>query len=132
MFTTFAIAALAAQNPPAFPPAQANAPVGQETVITYAGNGALRDWRRDPDREDVLYVRHRTERWYRVTLSGPCQGLRRGLDGLIYTTDANGTFDRFSRIRFSSLPNQSCLVRSIVRSAPPPGEPGGPPKRADG
>ncbi len=108
------VLAAAQQQPP--PP---DAPDGRETVITFVGGGGLRDWRRDPSRRDVLLVRDRTERWYRVTLSGPCGAFRRSLDTLSYTTDPNGTFDRFSRIRFGSFPNQQCRVRSIVASVSP-------------
>ena len=103
-------------------PAQTPA-LGQETVITFAGGGALREWRRGGVDNGVLYVRDRNERWYQVTLTGPCR-MDRPLDTLTYTTDVNGTFDRFSRIRLLRYPDTNCGVKSIRTSAPPPGRVG--------
>lgn len=100
---------LAARQPPA---------IGQETVISYAGNGGLRDWQRGGTISDLLYVRDRTDQWYAVRLSGRCH-FYGSLDTLSYTTDVNGTFDRFSRISVSSSPGQVCGVTSIRTSLPP-------------
>ncbi|KQR87659.1 DUF6491 family protein [Sphingomonas sp. Leaf343] len=102
--------------------ATAGTPPEKETVISYAGNGGLRDWEHGPTR-DVLFVRDRTERWYRVTTSGPCPRIG-NLDTLTYTTDSNGVFDRFSRIRFLRYPNVTCGVKSIVSTATPPSKGG--------
>lgn len=106
----------ALQAPAALP---AGTPFGPETIINQVGGGGLRDWRPAPGRKDVLYVRDRTERWYQVTLTGPCERFRRNLDTLSYSTDAVGNFDRFSRLRLLSLPNQACGVKGIRRSTPP-------------
>jgi hypothetical protein len=95
---------------------------GQETIITQAGGGSLREWQRG-DVPGVLYVRDRTEHWYRVTLTGPCR-MDRPLDTLTYTTDPAGNFDRFSRVRLLRYPNTVCGVASIRTSAPPPGRAG--------
>lgn len=100
-------------------PTAAGQPYGSETVITFAGGGALREWQRGPNGAGHLFVKNRTEQWYRVELTGPCR-LDRPLDTLSYTTDSNGVFDRFSRIRIAHLPGQLCGVRSIRRSTPPP------------
>jgi hypothetical protein len=94
----------------------------KEIVISFAGNGGLRDWAFGPTR-DVLLVRDRTEHWYRVTTTGPCPNLG-NLDTLTYTTDSNGTFDRFSRIRFLRYPNVTCGVKSIVATVAPPSKGG--------
>lgn len=99
-----------------------HAPLGRETVITFAAGGTLRDWERGEAR-DILYVRDRNEQWYRITTSGPCPNLG-GIDTLSYTTDGNGTFDRFSRLRFLRYPGVTCGVRSIVTSLPPPAKQG--------
>jgi hypothetical protein len=93
-------------------------PFGEETIIQQAAGGALRDWRRGPAGSDTLYVRDRTERWYQVTLTGPCE-MRRPLDTLSYTTDSVGNFDRFSRLRVAYIPQQNCGVKGIRRSTPP-------------
>ncbi len=102
-------------------------PIGQETVISYAGNGGLRDWQRGGAISDTLYVRDRTEQWYEVRLTSRCR-LYGPLDTLSYTTDSNGTFDRFSRISVSSTPGQICGVASIRTSLPPQGHQGRRPK----
>lgn len=98
-------------------------PVGTETVIPFAASGNLREWQRGGAQSDVLYVRDRTEQWYRVTLTGPCR-LDQPLDTLSYTTDASGTFDRFSTIRVARFPQQTCGVQSIRTSLPPEGHQG--------
>jgi len=116
----FAAQAVGTPAPPA--DAAPGTPFGPETQITFAGNGNLRDWQRGPDGGGVLYVRDRTERWYEVRLTGPCR-LFRNLDTLSYTTDPNGTFDRFSRLRVASLPDQTCGVAGIRESTPPKGYP---------
>ena len=91
--------------------------VGVETTISFASNGGLRDWRRDPAEGDLLYVRDRTERWYQVRLTGDCGLIP--LDTLAYTTNNLGQFDLFSRISFLRRPNMVCGVRSIRTSLPP-------------
>lgn len=103
-------------------------PVGTETVISFAGGGNLREWQRGAPGSDDLYVRDRTEQWYKVTLTGHCR-LDRTLDTLTYTTDPNGTFDRFSTLRVARYPQQTCGVKSIRTSLPPAGRPGHRPKR---
>ena len=92
-------------------------------IIPFAAGGNLREWQRGAPKSDTLYVRDRTEQWYRITLSGPCR-FDRALDTLSYTTDPAGTFDRFSRLRVASYPQQSCGVKSIVTSLPPKGHQG--------
>ena len=108
--------AVALQAPAALPLGTA---FGPETVISQVGSGGLRNWRPAPGRKDVLYVRDRTERWYQVTLTGPCESLQRNLDTLSYTTDPAGRFDRFSRLQLASRPYQACGVKSLRRSTPP-------------
>lgn len=123
MISLLAVALIAASPAPA--PAQDRRAIGAETVIVNAGNGGLRDWQAGPPNSSIVYVRDRTLRWYRVSLSGPCVR-DRGLDTLTYTTDTNGTFDRFSRVTVRRYPNRVCGVRSIVNSLPPKGQPGAP------
>ena len=103
-------------------------PIGTETVITFAGGGGLRDWQRGGVESDTLFVRDRTEQWYRVTLTGPCR-FDRPQDTLSYTTDTAGTFDRFSQIRVARYPEQLCGVKSIRTSLPPAGRQGRRPKK---
>ena len=96
-----------------------DAPLGHETTIPFAGNGGLRDWEPGVPNSGVVYVRDRRQRWYQVTLTGPCVR-DRALDTLSYTTDTNGTFDRFSRVSVARYPQQVCGVTSIRTSLPPP------------
>lgn len=109
------LAAQGAAAPPANLPS--GTAYGEPTVIRMA-SGNLRDWRRGGRNSDILYVRDRTERWYKVTLTGPCQ-FQRPLDSLNYTTDPVGNFDRFSRLRVGFQPEQNCGVKEIRRSTPP-------------
>ena len=102
--------------------------LGVETTIPFASGGGLRDWQRGGRESDVLWVRDRTEQWYRVRLTGPCR-FEQSLDTLSYTTGPGGTFDRFSTLRVASEPYQTCGVDSIVASLPPPGHVGYRPKR---
>jgi hypothetical protein len=97
--------------------------VGKETVISFASGGGLRDWQAGAPDSGILYVRDRTQHWYQVTLSGPC--VKNAVpDNMTYTTDINGTFDKFSMVQFGRYPNQTCGVTSIRTSTPPPGQPG--------
>ena len=117
----FALILAAAHATQAAPAKSVPAPSsGTQTVISYASGGGLRDWRRSGE-PGVLFVRDRTERWYKVTLDGPCR-FDRPLDTLVYTTDVNGTFDRFSRVRLLRYPETNCGVAGIVRSGPPPSQ----------
>jgi len=103
--------------------ASQTAPVGKETTISFASNGGLTNWVAGPPGSDIVYVRDRTLHWYRVALSGDCIA-RDPSFTLAYTTDATGTFDRFSRVSNLRFPNRACGVTSIRRSAPPPDQPG--------
>lgn len=122
-FSLIALALLGAATPAlaqdAAIPSAPGQPYGPETVIPFASGGALREWQRGPNEAGYLFVKNRTDQWYRVELTGPCQ-LDRPLDTLSYTTDPVGNFDRFSRLRVARLPNQLCGVKSIRRSTPPP------------
>jgi len=116
---TSAALAFAAQIVPT--PA-ATAVSGQETSIPFAA-GAIRNFQAGPVGSNIIYLQSRTLRWYRVTLSGPCLP-DRTLQTLIFKTNGNGSFDRFSQIGSTRYPNRLCAVNSVVRSAPPLGQPG--------
>jgi hypothetical protein len=117
-----ALAAIAAASV-AVPAAAQKPPIGQETVIPFAANGGIRNFTRG-ESADIVYLQSRTNDWYRVTLTGPCLAADT-LDTLLYSTDASGTLDRFSQLRSRRFPNQTCGVRTIVRSEPPPNRPKG-------
>ena len=115
LLTTAALA-LAAQAAPA-------TPAPQETTIAFAANGGIHNFEAGPRGSGVVFLQARNLRWYKVTLSSDC--LPNGaFQTLIFKTNVNGTFDRFSRIGSTRYPGRLCGVNSIVRSDPPPGQPG--------
>lgn len=89
-----------------------------ETKILNAANGGIRDYKSGAP--GILFLRDRTERWYRVQLTGDCLMSRTDLAALAFTTDTTGTFDLFSQVVSSNYPQRRCGVTSIVRSDPPP------------
>jgi len=117
---TSALLALAAQGAPAAPASSASE---QETTIPFAAGGGIRNFEAGPAGSNIIFLQSRTLRWYRVTLSGPCLP-DRTLQTLIFKTNGNGAFDRFSQIGSTRYPNRLCAVNSVVRSDPPPGQPG--------
>src|SRR3546814_5595820 len=70
------------------------------TKITNAGHGGIRNWQAGPPRSGILYMQDRSFKWYEVTMSGPCIESHAGPVAVVYTTDNNGTFDRFSNVTF--------------------------------
>ena len=80
---------------------------GVETVISRAGNGALRNWVPAADANNIVFVQDGALHWYRVTLTGNCLD-RHGNDTVSYTTDGNGRFDRFSRVTTLRFPTRMC------------------------
>lgn len=109
--------------------APALAAQGKQTVISNASNGGIRDYQAGAPGE--VFLRDRTERWYRVALTGDCLDSKTNLATLKFSTDTTGTFDRFSRVSSSRYPGRVCGVTSIVASPPPPGQPGAPDDGAD-
>ena len=116
---TSAALVLAAQAAPTAAPTVS----AEETTIPFAAGGGIRNFEAGPAGSNIVYLQSRTLRWYRVTLSGPCLP-DRTLQTLTFRTDVNGTFDRFSQIGSTRYPNRVCAVNSVVRSDPPPGQPG--------
>ena len=103
----FAAAPLAAQDLPGVHLEETAIPSGQ--LITFArGKG------------DVVFVQHRTLRWYRVQLNEGC--LANGFVGNRIAFDADnatGRIDRFTRVILPQR-GQTCVIDSIRRSATPP------------
>jgi len=99
-------------------------PIGKTTTIPFAAGGGLRNWQVGAPGTNIVYVQDRRSQWYRVQLTGPCA--ESGDPGtLTYTTDTNGTFDRFSHVSAPrTSPDGSCGVVSIESSLPPRGQPG--------
>ena len=69
---------------------------------------------------DVLFVRDRTDRWYRLQLNRGCLRGPVDLDRVIFRHHGvGGEIDRFTMVE---LPRdlRSCAITSMRRSAPPP------------
>ena len=69
---------------------------------------------------DVIFVRHRTDRWYRVALNEGCMDTGLSTDRLVFDSNVSGgQIDRFTRV-YRPATGVSCSIKSIRRSAPPP------------
>ena len=99
-------------------PAQDAPPeIGREVKrINSAANGGISDWQAGEDGSTV-YLRG-PGRWYRVTLSGPCIDFAMS-PRLLFRTQSDGSFDRFSTIAVANEPRRSCGVKAIHRSGDP-------------
>ena len=87
----------------------------EETTIP---SGQIRDYQRG--KGDVLFVRHQTDRWYRLELTEGCLGTLRNSDRLVFDRPSPlGRIDRFTRVIQPAF-NVSCRIESIRRSAAPP------------
>lgn len=95
---------------------------GGETVISNAANGGIRIVERGAPDGSMLYMLDRTQRWYQVTLSGPCFPNPTN-DTLIYRTAIDNRLDRLSQIASTRFPGRVCRVTSILRSDAPPQQP---------
>jgi hypothetical protein len=111
-----AFASLAVVAPlAAAPPAPLAGVADEETTIP---SGQIRDYQRG--KGDVLFVRHQTDRWYRLQLTEGCLSTLRNTDRLVFDRQSSlGQIDRFTRVIQPAF-NVSCRVESIRRSAPPP------------
>ena len=111
----FAAAALAA-TPLAAAHAQSLPGVSdEETTIPSGGVDAF-----EFGNADVLFVRHRTLKWYRVELTGGClsSGLRERR-AYFDTTGRSTRIDKFTRVIFPDS-GKICRIESIRRSETPP------------
>lgn len=113
-----AIASIAVLLPGALAAAAPAALPGVSDEETDIPSGGIREYHRG--KGDVIFVRHRTGRWYRIELNDGC--LDNGLtsDSLSFDSrNPGGRIDRFTRV---SQPRTglNCSIESIRRSAAPP------------
>ena len=103
--------------PAAAPPAStiATAPAG-EVQIPFAGQNI---WKWQVLDNNTVLLQDRGRRWYKGTLWGNCINLSFA-QTISFVSNPNGTFDRFSSIRFSG---QRCPLRSLVATTAPPKKP---------
>jgi hypothetical protein len=101
---------LTAQAPASLP--------GVENEETQIPSGAVREYHRGHG--DVIFVRHQTDRWYRVQLNEGCLSTLARSDQLLFDRSSpNGRIDRFTRVR-QPVMGTTCTITSIRRSAAPP------------
>ena len=87
----------------------------EETTIP---SGEIREFHRGHG--DVLFVRHRTDRWYRVELNKGCLKTLARSDQLMFDRSSPGDrIDRFTRVR-QPVMGTNCSITSIRRSVAPP------------
>lgn len=89
----------------------------RETTIPYARNG-IREFHFGNG--DVMFVRDRTNHWYRLELNGGC--LSNGFNGATsaaFTANGANRIDTSSKVVFANS-GRTCLVDSIRRSGAPP------------
>ncbi len=88
-----------------------------ETTIAYAGNGGIGQIVKGHG--DVLFVRDRADKWYRVQTNSGCLRQYRDSMTMIVDTGNNARFDKFSHLRIPQLAI-TCGVNSIRASEAPP------------
>ncbi len=90
----------------------------EETTITQAQDGSIVEYHFG--KGDVIFVRDRTARWYRVQLNAGCLSRpTQKLQGIAIDAGSSQRIDRFSRVRFVE-DGYVCGIDSIRRSAAPP------------
>ena len=99
---------------------------GEQTFIIDVGNGGIRRFDKAGGDGSTISLQDRRQRWYQVVLTGPCFP-DVGQDTIVYRTNPDGRFDRFSYVGSTRYPGRTCGVTSVLRSDAPPGQP---PERA--
>jgi len=87
--------------------------VGGNAYIPDAARGGIAEYH--VENESTVYLRDRTNRWYRVELTSNCPGLRFN-PTIQFSTDPIGNFDSNSYI---TTREARCAVRSIDLSPAP-------------
>ena len=108
-------AALLSTSVAAQPGASLPGVANEETEIP---SGNIREYHRGHG--DVIFVRHETDRWYRVRLNDGCLSNLMRSDRLVFDqATSSGRIDRYTRVRQPAI-GASCSIRSIRRSEAPP------------
>jgi hypothetical protein len=109
--------AAAADDPVPPPESKEAAPApADEVQIPFAGQNI---WKWQVVDNNTLLIQDRGRRWYKATLWGNCISLPFA-QTISFVSNPNGTFDRFSSIRFGG---QRCPLRSLVATTAPPKKP---------
>ena len=115
MKALLSLIALAACAPVAAQQSAQPVAAGQETEIP---SGGVKAYFRGPG--DVIFVQHRSDRWYRVQLNDGC--LRTGLASASIAFRGQTPGSRIDRFTTVLRPDAgvTCSIKSIQRSPPPP------------
>jgi hypothetical protein len=109
--TALAVAPLSAASPTESLPGVAD----KETSIP---SGSISEYHRGNG--DVIFVRHQTDRWYRVQLNEGCLSTLARSDQLMFDRSSPGDrIDRFTRVH-QPVMGTNCTITSIRRSVAPP------------
>ena len=88
----------------------------EETVIR---SSDIREFHRG--KGDVVFVRDRTNAWYRLQLNEGClEGPGRFHSMTVESDAATGRIDKFSTVSFHDGMHRTCMIDSIRRSVAPP------------
>lgn len=90
--------------------------IGTEASVPYVQRGKLRDFRRDADREDGLFIQDHRRNWYYARTIGPCLELRWARSVGIDTRSTN----RLDRNAELLVRGDRCALSSLTHSAAPP------------
>ena len=100
-------------------PAAAAPPVpaaDEEVRVPFVRFGGIRSFH--PVGDEIVYLQGRHSReWYRATMNGPCLNLSHALRIGVDTRFNGDVLDNSSRLL---VDGDSCAIRSLVRSGPPP------------
>jgi len=86
----------------------------EETTISY---GQIEDFERGHG--DVLFVRDRANRWFRLALNDGCLKSAPALQSIEFDNSPGSRIDTFTRIKISEG-MRNCSIKSIRRSDAPP------------
>ena len=81
--------------------------------IPFADRGGIDDFH--PVNDHVVYLRGRTQQWYKAEMFAPCSGLNFS-ERIGYETEADGSFDDTSSI---IVDGQKCRVQKLEKSEDP-------------
>ena len=95
---------------------QPSAPAEREAFVPYAASDGIVGWKADGDRG--VFIRGLVGGWYYAATSNRC-GRLRGATTIAFVTRGTSDLDRFGAL---VVEGSYCPLRSVVRSAPPPGE----------
>jgi len=95
---------------------QPSAPATRESYVPYAGSDGIVGWKADGERG--VFIKGLVGGWHYAATSNRCGRLRTATN-IGFITRGSSDLDRFGALL---VEGSYCPLRSVVRSAPPPGE----------